>query len=99
MTQPVDTKSEEWRHECECRDWLARGFTSREKVDQLMGRISARRGLAAAKRLREGMRKEWARMQESRQKARQAADPLFPAPEDSRKHCPPEGDEAGREEQ
>ena len=50
--------SEQHRHECECRHWLRRGYTTRAKVDDLHARIAAKRGKAAADRLIQGMRDE-----------------------------------------
>lgn len=66
----TDTSSEAWRHECECRDWLRRGFTSRQEVDALIQRIAKIRGQKAAERLRAGMREEYARLQEASQVAK-----------------------------
>lgn len=59
MTAEIDTSSEEYRHQCECREWLRLGYTTKDKVDGLMQRIAKRRGEAAAEKLRQGMRDEW----------------------------------------
>lgn len=54
-----DTSSEQWRHECECRDWIRDGYTTKARVDDLIRRISAKRGRKAAERVREGMREQY----------------------------------------
>lgn len=46
-------------HHCEAREWLRRGYTTPAKVRELHARIRARRGLAAADRLVEDMRREY----------------------------------------
>jgi hypothetical protein len=58
----LDTSSEEWRHLCECRDWLdnrvvlgRRGVKTRAQMDYLVAQITKKRGAAAAERLRAGM--------------------------------------------
>jgi sarcosine oxidase delta subunit len=51
----LDTSSEEWRHLCECRDWLDRGIKTRAQMDYLVAQITKKRGAAAAERLRQGM--------------------------------------------
>jgi sarcosine oxidase delta subunit len=51
----LDTSSEEWRHLCECRDWLDRGIKTRKQMDYLVAQITKKRGAAAAERLRQGM--------------------------------------------
>lgn len=61
----TDTSSEAWRHECECRDWLRRGYTRKADVDALIGRIAKIRGREAAERLREGMREEYAKQRQA----------------------------------
>lgn len=52
-------ETEQFRLECEARDWLRRGYTTPQRVDELMERVSAKRGGAAAERLREEMRRQW----------------------------------------
>lgn len=55
--------TEEYRHECECRDWLARirarrPGTTKEGADmlkELIADIAKRRGAVAAERLRVGI--------------------------------------------
>jgi hypothetical protein len=59
MIQPIDTTSEAWRAICETRSWLRQGYTSPEKVAELMAAVSAKRGAAAAVVLREEMRRQW----------------------------------------
>jgi hypothetical protein len=54
------------RHAAECRYWLDRGYTTREKVDVLIQRIAQRRGRERAERVREGMREEFQRRKEAR---------------------------------
>lgn len=44
---------------CEAKSWLARGYTTPEKVGELMSRIARKRGQAAADALREEMRRQW----------------------------------------
>lgn len=48
--QPVDTYSEEWRHECECRHIL--GLPDQYARNDLLAGITKRRGSAAAERIR-----------------------------------------------
>lgn len=52
---------EKKRRECEARDWLRRGYTSKGKVDQLIESIASKRGRAAAEELRQDMREQWSR--------------------------------------
>ena len=55
--------TEEYRHECECRDWLARIRARRPRTTQegadmlkeLIADIAKRRGAVAAERLRVGI--------------------------------------------
>lgn len=56
----IDTTSEQWRRICEARYWLRMGYTSAERVEELLERIRKRRGCAAAEQLRADMRAEWA---------------------------------------
>jgi hypothetical protein len=58
-TAPIDTYSEAHRKACEARYWLDQGYTTAERVEELMGRIAARRGKDAADELREEMRRQW----------------------------------------
>jgi len=55
----VADQTEQRRLECEARDWLRRGYTTPARVEELMQRIVAKRGAAAADRLREEMRRQW----------------------------------------
>ena len=57
----MDSASEDARHRAECRYWLDRGYTTRDLVTGLLSRITAKRGKAAAEKLRQGMREEWQR--------------------------------------
>jgi hypothetical protein len=50
---------EQFRLECEARDWLRRGYDSPSSVDDLMQRIAKLRGQEAADLLREEMRRQW----------------------------------------
>ena len=59
MTDRGFTWSEQHRRECEARDWLAKGYTTAARVDELMADIAKRRGQAAADELREEMRRQW----------------------------------------
>lgn len=70
----TDKTSEAWRHECECRDWLRRGYTTKAKVDDLIRRVSSRRGREAGERLREGMREEYAKQHPSLKRHRRASE-------------------------
>lgn len=56
MTASDETK----RRICEARSWLRQGYTTAEKVDELMARIRRHRGDAAADELRHEMRRQWA---------------------------------------
>lgn len=48
--QPVDTYSEEWRHECECRHIL--GLPDQHARNNVLAGIAKKRGQAAADRIR-----------------------------------------------
>ncbi|WP_425479889.1 DUF7696 family protein [Pseudoxanthomonas winnipegensis] len=54
-----DASIEDFRRQCEARHWLAQGYGVPGKIDQLMARISAKRGSEAANALREEMRVQW----------------------------------------
>lgn len=47
------------RREAEARYWLKEGYTNEAKVNELMPRIAAKRGQAAADQLRQDMRDQW----------------------------------------
>jgi hypothetical protein len=47
------------RRVMEARARLREGYTTREKVDELMRRVASKRGQAAADQLREDMRAQW----------------------------------------
>lgn len=55
--------SEEYRHACECREWLARirakrprtEFQGKQMLNELIADIAKRRGTVAAERLRVGI--------------------------------------------
>lgn len=64
MTSASDTSSERHRRECEARHWLRMGYQTADRVDELIGRIAARRGQAAAEQLRQEMRQQWRRRAE-----------------------------------
>jgi sarcosine oxidase delta subunit len=51
----LDTYSEEWRHLCECRDWLRRGVRTAGQMRALKERITKARNAEAAERLHLGM--------------------------------------------
>lgn len=58
--QPIDPEQQEMqRRVLEARARLREGYTSREKVDELMRRVAARRGQQAADVLRQDMRDQW----------------------------------------
>ena len=59
QVSPGDT-TEAHRAACEARYWLRQGFTTKEKVAELRERISRKRGAAAAEKLIQNMRKEYA---------------------------------------
>lgn len=45
--------------ECEAREWIRRGYTSKSKVTALMKRITKQRGPQAADDLRAEMRQQY----------------------------------------
>jgi hypothetical protein len=47
------------RRATEARAWLRDGYTTAEKVDELMARIAKIRGQRAADTLRQDMREQW----------------------------------------
>lgn len=55
----MDKCSEQHRLECEARDWLRRGYTTMEKVEELMEKITKKRGIKAADELRQEMRRQF----------------------------------------
>ncbi len=55
----TDTSTEAHRRACEARQWLREGYITEAKVNDLMERISSKRGCAAANALREEMRLQW----------------------------------------
>lgn len=55
----IDKTSRLWREECEAREWLKRGYTTKAKVEELMIRIMKIRGKDSAEKLRENMRAEY----------------------------------------
>lgn len=59
--------SEQYRLECEAREWLKRGYNNRNEIRVLQNAITKRRGYAAAERLIEEMRKQWQIMQMQQQ--------------------------------
>lgn len=63
--QPIDQEQQELqRRVLEARARLREGYTTREKVDELMRRVAAKRGQAAADQLRADMRDQWSRRRE-----------------------------------
>jgi len=58
MTSTPD-EQELQRRVMEARARLREGYTTREKVDELMRRVASKRGQAAADQLREDMRAQW----------------------------------------
>ena len=62
-------KSEQFRHECECRYWLDETGGNRALVEELMQRIEKKRGKAAATRLYRGMRDEYLARKEREKEA------------------------------
>lgn len=54
-----DNIDEQWRLECEAREWLKRGYTSKAKVDELIAEIAKKRGKDAAEKLRDEMRQQY----------------------------------------
>lgn len=52
------------RHQCEAREWLRRGYTTPDKIDELKKLITSKRGSAAAEALIEEMRRQWRRRAE-----------------------------------
>ena len=61
----MNTDQHKWRLSCEARQWIAWGYTTRAKVDELMNGtaekigIIKRRGQRAANELRAEMRRQW----------------------------------------
>lgn len=53
------SEQEQQRRILEARARLREGYTTREKVDELMRRVATRRGQAAADVLRQDMRDQW----------------------------------------
>jgi hypothetical protein len=51
--------NENYRRECEAREWIRRGFRTKDKVYELMIKIKAKRGELAANELKAEMRKQW----------------------------------------
>ena len=51
--------SEDWRRETEAREWLLRTQGNPLRINQLLQRIAAKRGQAAADQLREDMRQAY----------------------------------------
>lgn len=67
MTAASDRQAvEDFRRQCEARHWLACGYQTPQRVDDLMTRIAAKRGQAAADELREEMRVQWRLLREAR---------------------------------
>ncbi len=52
------------RHQCEAREWLRRGYTTADKIDELKKLITSKRGSAATEALIEEMRRQWSRRAE-----------------------------------
>lgn len=50
---------EDRRRICEARSWLRQGYTTTERVDELIGRICTHRGKVAGEALRNEMRQQW----------------------------------------
>ena len=68
--------SQEWRRQCEAREWIKRTKGSPQAVEALLKRIASKRGQAAADLLRQDMREAWAAAKAARSGdagARQAA--------------------------
>ena len=55
----VGRTDEAFRRECEARHWIREGYFDKDRVDDLMARISKRRGEDAAAALRAEMRRQW----------------------------------------
>lgn len=64
MSAAVDTSSRKYLLECEARQWLREGYTTRNKVADLMERIEKKRGMTAALELRQEMLRQWERRAE-----------------------------------
>lgn len=54
------------RAECEAREWLKRGYTSKQAVDELITTIAKKRGPQAAQQLREEMRRQFKKQREQK---------------------------------
>jgi hypothetical protein len=46
---------EQYRHECECRDWIRRGYINPAKMAELRQRLQEKRGGKAADRVIKGV--------------------------------------------
>ncbi|OLU22544.1 hypothetical protein BVH03_25125 [Pseudomonas sp. PA15(2017)] len=46
-------------HECEARDWLRRGYSTPDRIEELTELIAKRRGAGAAAELVAEMRRQW----------------------------------------
>ena len=55
----LDTYSEAYRHQCECRYWLKVTGGNPDRVNELIKRIAGRRGKVAAEKLLNGMREQY----------------------------------------
>lgn len=51
--------NEDHRRECEAREWIKRGYINRNKVNELMTRLTKIRGSEAAQMLKSEMRRQW----------------------------------------
>jgi len=55
----MDQKTEDYRRECEAREWIKRGYSTPARIKQLRKRITDQRGADAADELIIEMRKQW----------------------------------------
>lgn len=60
----MNKDSDHYRHQCEAREWLRRGYTTADKIEELKKLITSKRGSAAAEALIEEMRRQWRRRAE-----------------------------------
>jgi len=55
----VCNECDDWRHECECRDVVARYYPDGDSINAHFSEVEKKRGKDAADRLREGCRPIW----------------------------------------
>lgn len=59
----MNSQTEQFRRQCEARQWLDWGYTTGLRVDELIKNIRKKRGQEAANELRTEMRIQWKKRQ------------------------------------